>query len=178
MSKKSILFLFSRDDVRNNMDRHDDDRTVDRLPHLRSSTPACSTDCSRQDWCSHLQPDLCALSGLLRLTWSFCMDELLLTHGIRNSNGDLSASDRLDHVSWRQRRPAAETEAVLCRCRGELTILIIITRPKPAYGRQGLAGSWGQDSEQAVTFWGVLNVSLCASSAQLGIKPTWNHKWG
>ena len=121
----------------NNVDRHDDDRNVDRRPHLRSSTPACSTDCSRQDWCSRLQPDLRALSGLFRLTWSFLMDELL-THDIRNSNGDLSASDRLDHVSWRQRRPAAETEAVLCRCRGELIILIIITRPKPAYGRQGL----------------------------------------
>ena len=176
MSKESILFLFSKDDVRNNVDRHDDDRNVDRPPHLRSSTPACSTDCSRQDWCSHLQPDLCALLGLLRLTWSFCIVELL-THDIRNSNGDLSPSDRLDHVSWRPRRPAAETEAVLCRCRGELMILIIITKPKPAYGRQGLAGSWGQDSEQAGAFWGVLNISLWASSAQLGIKPTWNHKW-
>ena len=68
MSKKSILFLFSKDDVRNNVDRHDDDRNVDRRPHLRSSTPACSTDCSRQDWCSHLQPDLFALSGLFRST--------------------------------------------------------------------------------------------------------------
>ena len=26
-----------------------------------------------------------------------------------------------------------------------IIITIIITRPKPAYGRQGLAGSWGQD---------------------------------
>ena len=34
---------------------------------------------------------------------------------------------------------------------------IIITRPKPAYGRQGLAGSWGQDTDQAGTFLGVLN---------------------
>ena len=49
MSKESILFLFSKDDVRNNVDRHDDDRTVDRPPHLRSSTQACSTDRSRQD---------------------------------------------------------------------------------------------------------------------------------
>ena len=36
---------------------------------------------------------------------------------------------------------------------------IINTRPKPAYGWQGLAGSWGQDTDQAGTFWGVLRVS-------------------
>ena len=46
--------------------------------------------------------------------------------------------------------------------------IIINTRPKPAYGRQGLAGSWGQNIDQAGTFWSVLNVSLCASGAQLG----------
>ena len=33
---------------------------------------------------------------------------------------------------------------VSCHLHGEvITITIIITRPKPAYGRQGLAGSWG-----------------------------------
>ena len=31
-------------------------------------------------------------------------------------------------------------------------ITIIITRPKPAYGRQGLAGSWGQDTDEVRTF--------------------------
>ena len=31
-------------------------------------------------------------------------------------------------------------------------ITIIITRPKPAYGRQGLAGSWGQDTDEVNTF--------------------------
>ena len=30
--------------------------------------------------------------------------------------------------------------------------IIIITRPKPAYGRQGLAGSWGQDTDEVSTF--------------------------
>ena len=55
-------------------------------------------------------------------------------------------------------------------------LVIIITRPKPAYGQQGLAGSWGQNTDQAGTFWGVLNVSLCVSGAQLGYKPTWNHE--
>ena len=29
---------------------------------------------------------------------------------------------------------------------------IIITRPKPAYGRLGLAGSWGQDTDEVSTF--------------------------
>ena len=31
-------------------------------------------------------------------------------------------------------------------------IIIIKTRPKPAYGRQGLAGSWGQDTDEVSTF--------------------------
>ena len=41
-------------------------------------------------------------------------------------------------------------------------IIIIITRPKPAYGRHGLAGLWGHDTDE------VLNVSLRACGAQLG----------
>ena len=49
-----------------------------------------------------------------------------------------------------------------------IIIIIIINRPKPAYGRQGLAGLWGQDTDQAGTLWGVVNISLCAFSAQLG----------
>ena len=53
-----------------------------------------------------------------------------------------------------------------------IILIIIITRPKPAYGRQGLAGSWGQDTNQARIFWGVLNVSPRASGAQLGYKLT------
>ena len=37
--------------------------------------------------------------------------------------------------------------------RGVTTIIIIIiTRPKPAYGRQGLVGSWGQDTDEVSTF--------------------------
>ena len=31
-------------------------------------------------------------------------------------------------------------------------IIIIITRPKPANGRQGLAGLWGQDTDEVSTF--------------------------
>merc|ERR1712047_82461 len=50
-------------------------------------------------------------------------------------------------------------------------IIIIITRPKPAYGRQGLAGSWGQDTDKVSNFW----VFLTSHFAQLGIKPTWDH---
>ena len=53
-----------------------------------------------------------------------------------------------------------------------ITIIIIITtRPKPAYGRQGLAGSWGQDTDKVSNFW----VFLTSHFAQLGIKPTWDH---
>ena len=33
-----------------------------------------------------------------------------------------------------------------------IVIVIIVTRPKPAYGRQGLAGSWGQDTDEVSTF--------------------------
>ena len=33
-----------------------------------------------------------------------------------------------------------------------ISTIIIITRPKPAYGRQGLAGSWGQDTDEVSTF--------------------------
>ena len=50
-------------------------------------------------------------------------------------------------------------------------IIIIITRPKPAYGRQGLAGSWGQDTDKVSNFW----VFLTSHFTQLGIKPTWDH---
>ena len=38
-------------------------------------------------------------------------------------------------------------------------IIIIITRPKPAYGRQGLAGLWGQDTDEVSTLWGVFNIN-------------------
>ena len=33
-----------------------------------------------------------------------------------------------------------------------IIIIINITRPKPAYGQQGLAGSWGQDRDEVSTF--------------------------
>ena len=33
-----------------------------------------------------------------------------------------------------------------------IIVIIIITRPKPAFGRQGLAGSWGQDTDEVSTF--------------------------
>ena len=47
-----------------------------------------------------------------------------------------------------------------------LIVIIVIARQKLAYGRQGLAGSWGQDTDQTDTFWGILNHE----------KPTWNLK--
>merc|ERR1712208_260885 len=33
-----------------------------------------------------------------------------------------------------------------------IMLIIILTRPKPAYGRQGLAGLWGQDTDEVSTF--------------------------
>ena len=33
-----------------------------------------------------------------------------------------------------------------------MDMMIMNTRPKPAYGRQGLAGSWGQDTDEVSTF--------------------------
>ena len=52
-----------------------------------------------------------------------------------------------------------------------IIIIIIFTTPKPAYGRQGLAGSWGQDTDKVSNFW----VFLTSHFAQLGNKPTWDH---
>ena len=72
--------------------------------------------------------------------------------------------------------PLHRASASSKNCKTEDRLFIIIIRPKQAYGRQGLAGSWGQDTDQAGTFWGVLNVSLRDSSAKLGYEPTWNHE--
>ena len=52
-----------------------------------------------------------------------------------------------------------------------VNVTIIITRPKPAYGRQGLAGLWDQDTDKVSNFW----VFLTSHFAQLGIKLTWDH---
>ena len=41
-----------------------------------------------------------------------------------------------------------------------IIIIIIITRPKPPYGRQGLAGLWGKDTVRLVHF----GVSQCLTS--------------
>ena len=45
-----------------------------------------------------------------------------------------------------------------------IAIIIIITRPKPPFGRQGLAGSWGKDTVRRVHFW-VFSTSHFAPSA-------------
>ena len=50
--------------------------------------------------------------------------------------------------------------------------IIIITRPKPKVGlrlEKPMMGSPGQDTVQAGTFWGVLNITLCVPGAQLGL---------
>ena len=48
--------------------------------------------------------------------------------------------------------------------------IIIITRPKPKAGlglEKPMMGSLGQDTVQAGTFWGVLNITLWVPGAQL-----------
>ena len=52
-------------------------------------------------------------------------------------------------------------------------IIIIITKPKPAYGRQGLAGSWGQDTDEVSTF--LVFLTSHFAPAALSFKPTWDH---
>ena len=47
--------------------------------------------------------------------------------------------------------PAGAVELLLATCLANAVININITRPKPAYGWQGLAGSWGQDTDQIGT---------------------------
>ena len=54
-----------------------------------------------------------------------------------------------------------------------LSSIIMITRPKPAYGRQGLAGSWGQDTDEVSTFLVFLTshfapAALCSDLTNLG----------
>ena len=52
-------------------------------------------------------------------------------------------------------------------------IIIIITRPKPAYGRQGLAGSWGQDTDEVSTFL----VFLTSHFAPVALSSDLNQPW-
>ena len=58
-----------------------------------------------------------------------------------------------------------------------IIIIIIITRPKPAYGRQGLAGSWGQYTDEVSTFLAFLTshfapAALSSDFTNLGPKMT------
>ena len=57
-----------------------------------------------------------------------------------------------------------------------ITIIIIITRPKPAYGRQGLAGSWGQDTDEVSTFLVFLTSHFAPAALSPDLKPTWDDK--
>ena len=52
--------------------------------------------------------------------------------------------------------------------------IIIITRPKPASGRQGLVGSWGQDTDEVSTF--LVFLTSHFAPAALSSKPTKNHE--
>ena len=54
-----------------------------------------------------------------------------------------------------------------------IIISIIITRPKPAYGQQGLAGSWGQDTDEVSTFL----VFLTSHFAPVALSSDLNQPW-
>ena len=55
--------------------------------------------------------------------------------------------------AWRERpRSLRRDFQELVKTLPLIIIIIIITRPKPAYGRHGLAGSWGQDTDEVNTF--------------------------
>ena len=54
-------------------------------------------------------------------------------------------------VSGRFKKIFSTTTMILTTSTTTITV-IIITRPKPAYGRQGLAGSWGQDTDEVSNF--------------------------
>ena len=54
-----------------------------------------------------------------------------------------------------------------------IIITIIITRPKPAYGRQGLTGSWGQDGDEVRTFLVFLTSHFAAVALSLDLNQPW-----
>ena len=52
-------------------------------------------------------------------------------------------------LSYEQTYTSWTDDIPTCRC---AHFTIINTRPKLAYGRQGLEGSWGQDTDEVRTF--------------------------
>ena len=59
-------------------------------------------------------------------------------------------------------------------CIEKLFSKIWITRPKPAYGRQGLAGLWGQDTDEVSTFLVFLTSHFAHAALSLDYI-TWDH---
>ena len=55
-------------------------------------------------------------------------------------------------------------------------LIIIITRPKPAYGRQGLAGSWGQDTDKVRTFLVFLTSHFAPAALSSDLNQPWSIK--
>ena len=54
--------------------------------------------------------------------------------------------------SWELNRSIDERRSLALIMTVSKVIITITTRPKPAYGRQGLAGSWGEDTDEVSTF--------------------------
>ena len=57
-----------------------------------------------------------------------------------------------------------------------IIVIIIITRPKPAYGRQGLAGSWGQDTDAVSTFLVFLTSHFAPAALSSDLNQPWSIK--
>ena len=68
------------------------------------------------------------------LTDSDLWNQILVLHQRRNAFGIVS------QILW------------ICISKFVLFPFIIITKPKPPYGRQGLARSWGQNTDEVSTF--------------------------
>ena len=70
----------------------------------------------------------------------FNISQLCVVQGV--TSGHQSPSDR--QVCFSKLQLTNSTIIII--------FIIIVTRPKPAYGRQGLAGSWGPDTDEVSIF--------------------------
>ena len=88
-------------------------------------------------------------------------DHTILNHIMKNislsfflfNRSFIFAAGGVGQVSHRQMaEEGVQVSAVINVIIINVIFSIIITRPKPAYGRHGLAGSWGQDTDEVSTF--------------------------
>ena len=63
--------------------------------------------------------------------------------------GNILISDAISHLTNKNKRTSPFHLSLTLTAN---IVIIIITRPKPANGPQGLAGSWGQETDEVSTF--------------------------